>query len=677
MAMNVTNGSIPACATTPCAPCYIAAKTSWIEFPYSVVEEPYTVSVVPHITQFPDGKLSTSYSTVTDNHTITLGGSGNATGEIEYFDKFTWEVSGLTLTYPTTYFGVTNFSGKATASWKPNDTETCNPTKDTSAIVLPATADGASLILPLDTVSHKGPGAVPTPVLQYLDTLPEIQQQFSHVPLTSCSLAAPISQPSLCTSTTVTTTVECATETPEALKASKFHFKNETSTAPGNETETDSATDLPSESCVTTVKTIEVTRTQTTTQTSATITGETAKKKTAGALTTVTGNAVFSPAQAGVETPSPKPVPATNENPPQPETGGQGEAGGGGGGGEGTSESSAGTGGGSTSGQGESAGGGGEGTSGSSAGSGGGSTDEQAGGQAGQGGGEGSSGSGQAGADTGNGGGGGDQADSGNNNAGSGNLVDAIQQAASQAAAGEGTAAAGGGEEAAATGQPNAAGGQPANNNEGQPGAAGAPASNAGSATTAAQAPAFNIAGQTLTPGGAATFGGAAVSELPGQNGVVVGGSQTVQLAEGQATTIPQPGGGRPIEVSRSGSAFIVDGQTLGSPGQEITAGGTEVSLGQGTGVVYVNGVPTTLGGPSLTLGGQTYTADAVGGAAGSGGVGGYIYSGMGGGASGGGAGGGGEAGETGVEPFAGVGARVKEVVWMVLGGAVVAVGLA
>lgn len=97
--LNIIIGTVPACLTTPCAPCYIAAKTTWLEFPYSIVEKPFTVSVIPHITEYPDGSLSTSYSTVSQNQTITLGGNstGNATGTVEYFDTFTWEVSGLKL----------------------------------------------------------------------------------------------------------------------------------------------------------------------------------------------------------------------------------------------------------------------------------------------------------------------------------------------------------------------------------------------------------------------------------------------------------------------------------------------------------------------------------------------------------------------------------------------------
>lgn len=163
--------------------------------------------------------------------------------------------------------------------------------------------------------------------------------------------------------------------------------------------------------------------------------------------------------------------------------------------------------------------------------------------------------------------------------------------------------------------------------------------------------PVFTFQGQTLSPGNAATFGGSPVSELSG--GVVIDGTQTLLVSDGQATTIQQSGLG-PFTVSRSGSVLIVDGQTI-SPGQQFTAGQTTVSLAQSTGVIYVNGVATTLAGPSITIGGSVYTAPT--GASTSGGdLGGYIYSGIGGSS----ASGSGAANETGVTPSTGSGSRTK-----------------
>jgi hypothetical protein len=145
---------------------------------------------------------------------------------------------------------------------------------------------------------------------------------------------------------------------------------------------------------------------------------------------------------------------------------------------------------------------------------------------------------------------------------------------------------------------------------------------------TTDELPVFTFLGQTLSPGDAATFGGSPISALPSQDGIIIGGSQTVQISDGSATTIHQSGQ-QPITVSRSGSVLVVNDQTL-SPGQQITAGQTTASLGKSTAVLYVNGAATTLAGPSITLGNTVYTAAPEPSSTGKD-LGGYIYSGIGG----------------------------------------------
>jgi len=218
---------------------------------------------------------------------------------------------------------------------------------------------------------------------------------------------------------------------------------------------------------------------------------------------------------------------------------------------------------------------------------------------------------------------------SGSGSADTGNLWSAIQSVASQAAGSQGPIS---------TSPP---GGSP------------------GAGQSSNNPPVFTFQGQTLSPGDAATFGGSPVSGLPGQDGVVIDGSQTVQVTDGQATTIQQTGLA-PVTVSRSGSVLLVDGQTL-SPGQQVIAGQTTVSLAQSTGVLYVNGAATTLAGPSITIGGTVYTATAPADASTSGGdLGGYIYSGIGGSSASGSSQSSGSANETGVTPSTGSGARVR-----------------
>lgn len=148
------------------------------------------------------------------------------------------------------------------------------------------------------------------------------------------------------------------------------------------------------------------------------------------------------------------------------------------------------------------------------------------------------------------------------------------------------------------------------------------------SIATASDGLAFNFAGQTLSPGAAVVFGGSHASELPDGDGVVIDGSQTVHLSDGQATTLHESDH-EPMTISRSGSVVAVNGETL-SLGQQITAGQTTVSLAQSTSVLYVNGAPLTFAGPSITLGGTVYTA-SPGSSTSSDGLGGYIYSGIGG----------------------------------------------
>lgn len=83
-------------------------------------------------------------------------------------------------------------------------------------------------------------------------------------------------------------------------------------------------------------------------------------------------------------------------------------------------------------------------------------------------------------------------------------------------------------------------------------------------------------------------------------NAVIIDGSRIVQLPDGQVTTVIQSDQ-EPITISRSGSVYIADDQTL-PPGQQVTVGRTTASLGSSTGVLYVNGAPTTLAGPLRML---------------------------------------------------------------------------
>jgi hypothetical protein len=104
--------------------------------------------------------------------------------------------------------------------------------------------------------------------------------------------------------------------------------------------------------------------------------------------------------------------------------------------------------------------------------------------------------------------------------------------------------------------------------------------------TTTNALPIFTVQGQTLTAGGAVTFGGNAVSRLPDGDGLVIDDARTVLLANGGATTLSQQDSQKPITISRSGSAFIVNGQTM-SPNQETTVGQTTQTVTAGGAVAF------------------------------------------------------------------------------------------
>jgi hypothetical protein len=83
-------GTLPTCTPSSCAPCNIGASTMCISFPYGTIDQvTSTVFVIPYVTQYKDGRLSTSFSTVTleeDPH-------------CDFFeaDQFTWVTLGRTL----------------------------------------------------------------------------------------------------------------------------------------------------------------------------------------------------------------------------------------------------------------------------------------------------------------------------------------------------------------------------------------------------------------------------------------------------------------------------------------------------------------------------------------------------------------------------------------------------
>jgi hypothetical protein len=141
--------------------------------------------------------------------------------------------------------------------------------------------------------------------------------------------------------------------------------------------------------------------------------------------------------------------------------------------------------------------------------------------------------------------------------------------------------------------------------------------------TISSALPIFTFQGQTVTAGGAVTFGGNAVSKLPNEDGVVIDHDRTALLSDGEATILSQQDSQQPITVSRSGTAVIVNGKTIPA-NQEITAGQTTASASASasgsSAILYINGTPLPL---TSTADGESSTTST--------GMGGYINSGIGG----------------------------------------------
>lgn len=132
-----------------------------------------------------------------------------------------------------------------------------------------------------------------------------------------------------------------------------------------------------------------------------------------------------------------------------------------------------------------------------------------------------------------------------------------------------------------------------------------------GQAYTAQAGSTFVVGSQTLVPGGVITVDGTKVSLVSGGTAAVVNGvTQTLS----QATAAPVLTLGGQTYTARSGSSFVIDGQTL-APGSVVTVDGTTISLASGGQFAVVDGVTETLAqatiSPMLSVGGHTYTAQA------------------------------------------------------------------
>jgi hypothetical protein len=82
------------CLPTTCAPCYTSINTMLHSFPYSIVEQPLTVSVILYVTVAANGSYLTSSLTSTQHGNSGSSSTGLA---IELYDMFTWTKGNVTM----------------------------------------------------------------------------------------------------------------------------------------------------------------------------------------------------------------------------------------------------------------------------------------------------------------------------------------------------------------------------------------------------------------------------------------------------------------------------------------------------------------------------------------------------------------------------------------------------
>lgn len=75
------------CLPTPCAPCYTTVNTILRSFPYPIVSEPLSVSVIPYVTVVANGSRITSFVTSTQFDSLGLNTNDIA---IQLYETFTW-----------------------------------------------------------------------------------------------------------------------------------------------------------------------------------------------------------------------------------------------------------------------------------------------------------------------------------------------------------------------------------------------------------------------------------------------------------------------------------------------------------------------------------------------------------------------------------------------------------
>ena len=136
---------------------------------------------------------------------------------LERWLRFAAEDTDDPRTYPTTYMWFGNDISAFLASDQTLPiTTTCSTGKGTE-ITLPQSVDPSLLVAVAGTTffgqkvsstsSVSSPSAIPSSILGYLDTLPEVQEQFGGIPITSCAYLT--SKPQACTVIVTSVSTSC------------------------------------------------------------------------------------------------------------------------------------------------------------------------------------------------------------------------------------------------------------------------------------------------------------------------------------------------------------------------------------------------------------------------------------------------------------------------------------
>ena len=181
--MAATTSLVPTCASC----IFGAVSTSVLSYTAHVIKT-IEVDVTPHVFIYLNGTRETT-SLESNTHTEAIAiPTGDVAGTVETSQTFsdirnvTWTVGDATLTYPTSYVQYLAFAGAPAIN---TDEPACAEQTDATNVQLPRTTDAAEFIFPFDNASS-GTG-LPGELLEYLDGLPTVSDQFNGAPITACA----------------------------------------------------------------------------------------------------------------------------------------------------------------------------------------------------------------------------------------------------------------------------------------------------------------------------------------------------------------------------------------------------------------------------------------------------------------------------------------------------------